>query len=384
MKCCNRTGELAKGGGLAFWWKWGNIGRFMRDESLKFLETLVNTPSPSGHEVRGQRVWLNYVSDFAEETFTDAYGNAVAVLNKGGSPRIMLAGHADEIAMTVNFINKEGYIYVRRLGGVDPAIVKAQRVTIHTKKGPVRGVVGNVAPHLTKQEGERKVPKIEDLFIDIGVGSRREAEKWVQIGDPITLVDEFELLRGDLAIGRAFDNKIGTFAVAEALRLLSERKGELKAEVSAVSNIMEEVGLLGARQIAYSLHPDAALVVDVTHATDYPTVSQAMHGEVHLGRGPTLTRGGCNHAEVVARIEKVAKREKIKLQFEAMSATSGTDTDVIFWTRGGIPSALISLPNRYMHSPVEMIDLKDLEKIPELLAGFCLSCKKGEKFKVQI
>jgi putative aminopeptidase FrvX len=359
----------------------------MREESIKFLQTLVNTPSPSGHEVRGQRVWLNYVSNFADETFTDAYGNAVAVLNKGGSPRVMLAGHADEIGMTVNFINKDGYIYVRRLGGVDPAIVRAQRVTIHTKKGPVRGVVGNVAPHLTKQEGERKVPKIEDLFIDIGVSSRADAEKWVQIGDPITLVDEFEFLRGDLAIGRAFDNKIGTFAVAEALRLLSEKKGEkgaLKAEVCAVSNIMEEVGLLGARQIAYSLKPDCALVVDVTHATDYPTVNQQQHGDIKLGKGPAITRGGCNHSEVVKRLEKVAKEQKIKLQFEAMSATSGTDTDVIFWTRGGIPSALISLPNRYMHSPVEMVNLKDLEKIPHLLAAFCSSLKRGEQFKVEI
>src|ERR1051325_9197911 len=222
----------------------------MREESIEFLQLLVNTPSPSGHEVRGQRVWLNYVSKFAEETFTDSYGNAVAVLNKGGEPRARLAGHADEIGMTVNFINKDGYIYVRKLGGVDPAIVKAQRVTIHAKKGAVRGVVGNVAPHLTKQDGEKKAVKIEDLFIDIGASNRREGEKWVQIGNPITLVDEFELLRGDLAIGRAFDNKIGTFSVAEALRLLSEHKGGLKAEVSAVSNIMEEVGLLGARQIA--------------------------------------------------------------------------------------------------------------------------------------
>lgn len=354
----------------------------MREPSIKFLQTLVNTPSPSGHEVRGQRVWLNYVSDFAEETYTDAYGNAVAILNKGGSPRVMLAGHADEIGMTVNFINKDGYLYVRKLGGVDPAIVRAQRVTIHTRQGPVRGVVGNVAPHLTKQEGERKPPKIEDLFIDIGVASRREAEKWVQIGDPITLVDEFELLRGDLAIGRAFDNKIGTFAVAEALRLLSADKGVLKAEVCAVSNIMEEVGLLGARQIAYSLKPDCAIVIDVTHSTDYPTVNQQQHGDVRMGKGPTITRGGCNHPEVVARLEKVARAEKIKLQHEAMSATSGTDTDVIFWTRGGIPSALVSLPNRYMHSPVEMINLRDLEKIPRLLAAFCRSLKRGEQFKV--
>ena len=147
---------------------------------------------------------------------------------------------------------------------------------------------------------------------------------------------------------------------------------------------MEEVGLLGARQIAYTLKPDCALVVDVTHATDYPTVNQQQHGEIKLGKGPTITRGGCNHAEVVKRLEKVAKEQKIKLQFEAMSATSGTDTDVIFWTRGGIPSALISLPNRYMHSPVEMVNLKDLEKIPQLLAAFCQSVKRGEQFKVEI
>ncbi|MDB6058550.1 MAG: Peptidase family protein, partial [Verrucomicrobiales bacterium] len=318
----------------------------MREQSLQFLEKLVNTPSPSGHEHRGQRVWLDYVKEFADETFTDAYGNAVAVLNKGGSPRIMLAAHADEIGMTVNFINDKGFIYVRKIGGVDPAITKAQRVTIHTKNGPVKGVVGNVAPHLTKQEGERKAPKMEDLFIDIGVSSKADAEKLVRIGEPITLVDQFELLRNDLAIARAFDNRIGTFAVAEALRLLRESKTKPQAEILAVSNIMEEVGLLGARQIAYTLKPDVALVVDVTHATDYPTVNQQQHGDIKIGEGPAITHGGCNHPEVVARIEEVAAKENIKLQHEAMSATSGTDTDVIFWTRGGIPSGLISLPNR--------------------------------------
>ena len=357
----------------------------MRDESLKFLETLLNTPSPSGHEYRGQRVWLDYAKKFADETYTDAYGNAVATINKGGSPRIMLAGHADEIGMTVNFVSKEGYLYVRKLGGVDPAITKAQRVTIHTKKGPVSGVVGNVAPHLAKHEpGERKAPRMEELFIDIGAPNRDSALELVQIGDPITLSAGFELLRNDLAVSRAFDNRIGTFSVAEALRLLAKDRKKLKAEVCAVSNIMEEVGLLGARQIAYSLKPDVALVVDVTHATDYPTVNQCQHGDIKLGKGPAITHGGCNHPEVVGRIEKVAEDLKIKLQHEAMSATSGTDTDVIFWTRGGIPSALISLPNRYMHSPVEVVSLRDLEQIPQLLAGFCASVKKGEQFKVKI
>jgi len=356
----------------------------MRAESLEFLKQLVNTPSPSGHEIRGQRVWLDYVKAYADETYSDAYGNCVAVLNKGGNPRLMLAGHADEIALTVNFFDENGYIYVRKVGGVDAAITKAQRVVIHTRQGPVKGVVGNVAPHLTKQEGERKAPKIEDLFIDIGVSKRKEAEKLVRIGDPITLADEFDILRGDIAVARAFDNRIGTFAVAETLRLLFPQKAALKAEICAVSNIMEEVGLFGARQIAYSVAPDVALVVDVTHATDYPTVSKNQHGEVKLGKGPTLTHGGCNHRAVVERLEKVAKAKKIPLQHEAMSATSGTDTDAIFWTRGGIPSALLSLPNRYMHSPVELVNLKDLEKIPALMAAFVLSLKAGERFKLAI
>lgn len=354
----------------------------MRKASLRFLETLVNTPSPVGHEVRGQRVWLDYVSTFAEETFSDAYGNCVAVLNKGGSPRVMLAAHADEIAMAVNYIDADGFIYVRKMGGVDPAITKAQRVTIHARRGPVRAVVGNVAPHLSRGETSGK-PLIHELFLDIGVSSRKEAEKWVRIGDPITLVDEFEVLRGDVVVGRAFDNRIGTWSVAEALRLLAESTG-LRAEVNVVSNVQEEVGLLGVRQIAYSLHPEVALVVDVTHATDCPTINKPQHGDVKLGGGPTLTHGGCNHPEVVRRLESVAKKKKIPLQHEAMSATSGTDTDAIFWTRGGIASALVSLPNRYMHSPVEVVSLKDLEKIPELLAGFALSLKKGEQFKVSI
>jgi putative aminopeptidase FrvX len=356
----------------------------MREPSLIFLKTLVNTPSPVGHETRGQRVWLDYARQFADETFSDAYGNCVAVLNKGGSPRLMLAGHADEIAMAVNYIDDNGFIYVRRMGGVDAAITKAQRVTIHTKRGPVKGVVGNVAPHLAKSEGDPKPPKIHELFIDIGASKRAEAEKLVRVGDPITLVDEFDVLRGDLAVARAFDNRIGTFAVAEALRLLKESTGKLHAEVCAVSNVQEEVGLLGARQIAYSLKPDVALVVDVTHATDYPTVSKTQHGDVKIGKGPAITHGGCNHPDVVARIEAVARAKKISLQHEAMSATSGTDTDVIFWTRGGIASALISLPNRYMHSPVEVVSLKDLEQIPQLLAAFALSLKKGEQFKVKI
>lgn len=356
----------------------------MRELSLNFLKNLVNTPSPTGHETRGQRVWLDYVNQFADETFSDAYGNCVAVLNKGGGPRIMLAAHADEIAMAVNFVDENGFIYVRKMGGIDAAITKAQRVVIHTRNGAIKGVVGNVAPHLTKQEGDPKPPKIHEIFIDIGCDNRKAAEKIVRVGDPITLTDEFDILRGDLAVARAFDNRVGTFAVAEALRLLKESKTKLNAEICAVSNVQEEVGLLGARQIAYSLQPEIALVVDVTHATDYPTVNKAQHGDVQIGKGPAITHGGCNHPEVVKRLEEVAEKKNIPLQHEAMSATSGTDTDVIFWTRGGIASALISLPNRYMHSPVELVSLKDLEMIPQLMAAFVHSLKPGEQFKVKI
>ena len=357
----------------------------MNKRSLQFLETLVNTPSPSGHESRGLRVWLDYVGQYADETYSDAYGNCVAVLNKGGGPRLMLAGHADEIGMTVNYIDDNGYVYVRKLGGTNPAITKAQRLTIHTRKGPVKGVVGSVAPHLMKGDsGKGGAPQIQDLFIDIGVSSRKAAEKLIRVGDPITLNDQFEILRDDLAIARAFDNRVGTWAVAETIRLLKAGKTKLNVEVCAVANTMEEVGLFGARQIAYSLHPDVALVMDVTHATDYPTVDKRQHGDIKVGEGPTVTHGNCNHPEVIKRIEQVAKRLKINLQHEAISATSGTDTDAIFWTRGGIPSGLISLPNRYMHSPVEVVSLTDLEQIPQIMAGFAKSIKRGEEFKVKI
>jgi endoglucanase len=356
----------------------------MEKSSLDFLRQLVNTPSPSGFEAAGQRVWLDYARQFADETFTDAYGNAVAVLNKGGSPRIMLSGHADEIGLMVNYIDANGFIYLRRIGGVDPAITKAQRVVIHTAAGPVRGVVGTLAPHLQKGDGDPKPPKLHELYVDIGCKNKATAEKLVQVGDPITLADEFEVLRGDIAIARGFDNRIGTFAAIEAVRRIKQGRTKIAAEVCAVSNIQEEVGLFGARQIAYSLQPDVALCVDVTHATDVPGLSKEQHGDVQLGHGPAITRGGPNHPEVYARLRAVAKRAKIPLQLEAVSGTSGTDTDAIFWTRGGIPSALVSLPNRYMHSPVEMIHLRDLEQVSELLAAFVTSVKAGEQFKTKI
>ena len=350
----------------------------MREQSLNFLKTLVNTPSPVGHETRGQRVWLDYAEQFADETFSDAYGNCVAVLNKGGSPRIMLAGHADEIAMAVNYIDDNGFIYVRKMGGVDAAITKAQRVVIHTRKGPVKGVVGNVAPHLMKEEKDPKPPKIHDLFIDIGVASRKEAEKLVRIGDPITLADEFDMLRSDLAVARAFDNRIGTFAVAEALRLLKESKAQ--AARGSLRGVQRAGGSRPAGRAADRLFAQARRGARGGCDARDGLSDRQQDRSTATSRSATA-RPSRTAAATIRKSSRASRRwrrrSKIPLQHEAMSSTSGTDTDVIFWTRGGIASALISLPNRYMHSPVEVVSLKDLEQIPELLAAFARLAQEG-------
>ncbi len=357
----------------------------MRKQSLEFLEKLVNTPSPCSRELRGQKVWKEYVEKYADEVDSDDYGNVVARLNPGAKLKIVLAGHADEITMTVSYVTEKGYIYVRKIGGINPGIMPAQRVVIHSSNGPVYGVVGCVAPHLSKGDASaNKPPKISDLFIDIGASSKQEALKIIQIGDMITVDENFKQLNEDIAVARAFDNRTGTFSVAEALRILSENKQKLEVEVCAVSNIMEEVGCLGIRQIGYHLNPDVAIITDVTHATDYPTVSKEAHGEIYLGEGPTLTMGGGNHQVVLERLREVADKAKIPHQLEASSNTSGTDLDALFWTRGGIPCGLISLPNRYMHSPVEMIHLGDLELVCQWMAEFALSLDSQSTFKMKI
>lgn len=356
----------------------------MSKESIEFLRKLINTPTPTTREAEGQLLWIEYVKSFAEEIWSDAYGNCVAVINKGGTPKVMLAAHADEIALTVCHIDKDGFLYVRRMGGVSPRNLSAQRVWVHTKKGKILGVIGSPPPHLLRvePEKEKKLPEWGDIFVDIGAGSYEKAKELVEIGDFVTLVDGFESLNGEIAIGRGFDNKVGIFTVAEVLRLIRTTETKFSAGVYAVSNVMEEIGLYGARQIAYTLKPDVAIVVDVTHATDYPGIKATLHGEIKLGKGPTIMRGGTNHPKVVERLTKVAAELGIPYQIEAPSTTSSTDTDAIFWTRGGIPTALISIPTRYMHSPVEMIHLGDVVKAAQILAAFVLSLGPEDKFVV--
>ena len=354
----------------------------MRKESFEFLQALLSCPTPSGREAPGQKLWCEYARRHADEVHTDAYGNAVAVLNPGGDPKIMFDGHVDEIGLMVKYVDDKGFIYFQRIGGVDPALIRGKRVNIHAAKGIVRGVIGAPAIHLRDRDKEPKPPKVHQSYIDIGAKDGKAAKRRVAVGDPITFVDDFEILHGSVAVARAFDNRAGTWVAVEALRLAAG--GKPKCCVCACSSVQEEVGLMGARMQAFNVKPDAAVVVDVTHATDIPGVDAKQHGQVALGGGPCISIGRENHPVLVERLLKVGRKKRIKLQTEAFGITGGTDALAIFTTSGGVPSAVASIPNRYMHTTVEMLDLKDLQHTADLLAAFALDLKKGERFAVEL
>lgn len=357
------------------------------DASYEFLKKLLNTPSPSGFETKGQKVWVDYVKQFADSVEIDSYGNAYATLNPvsgHGETTILISGHVDELGLMVSHISEEGYLYFKPIGGVDKALIRGQRVTIHGAKGSVPGVTGLLAIHLQEPDDRNKVPEMHAMHIDIGVSSRKEAEKLVSIGDAVTYSAEFQELAGGRFAARGCDNRIGAWTAAEGLRLASLKKGKLKAKLVAVSTIQEENGLYGATMAGYSVNPDVALVVDVTHATDIPNCSKAKHGEVAMGKGPVISLGSVNHPVVNERLCKVGAAAKIPLQVEVNPRWTGTDADAIFKQKGGIPTVSIGVPNRYMHSPVEMIQYSDLEQTAELLAAFALDCGKAERFGVRL
>jgi endoglucanase len=356
----------------------------MRDQSFDFLETLLETPSPSGFETKGQRVWSDYVRPFAEKVRSDPYGNVYATLNADATPKILLAGHADELGLMVSYISDEGFLYFQGIGGVDRAMLRGQRVVIHGPGGPVPGVTGHLAIHMQEPDERKKVPEFHEVFIDIGAKSKAEAARLVRVGDPITHDASVVRLAGGRIAARGCDNRIGTWAVAEALRLIAEKKQKLAACVVAVSTIQEENGLYGATMAGYRAQPNAALVVDVTHATDIPICSKPKHGDVKLGGGPVISIGSSNHPVLVERLRATSERSGIPVQFEAAPRRTGTDADAIFLQHGGIPSIYIGLPNRYMHSSVEVIELADLQAVAELLAAFCLEVKADDTFGVTI
>jgi putative aminopeptidase FrvX len=355
----------------------------MRPESLQFLTTLLNTPTPSSEEARGQRVWLDYLKPFADEVETDTYGNAIAILNPGGSPKIMVEGHADEIAFQVQYIDDDGFVWFSGVGGHDPALARGQRVHIHGRDGQVLGVIGALAIHM--QTGKKQeLPELHELFIDIGAASRKDAEKRIAIGDLITYTVGWQQLAGDIYIARACDNRIGTFVAAETFRLAAKAGKKLKACVVAASAVGEENGLYGAHMLGYSVRPDAALVIDVGQATDIPITNKKRFGDIKLGKGPILSRGSVNHPVLVQRLEQIALKHKIAFQWGTDPRRSGTDADAIFLQRGGIATAAIGIPNRYMHTPVEAVHLGDLENLANWLTAFLLDISPKETFKVKV
>ena len=351
----------------------------MRKESLNFLTKLVEMPSPSGFEGPVQEVWLKRTAPFADDTRVDVHGNAIAVLNPEGSPRVMLAGHCDEIGFMVKYISDEGFISFAPIGGIDIHLVPARRVLIHSAKGAIPGVIGKKPVHL-QDPATRSTQKLEwhNLWIDIGAAKRKAVEKLIALGDPITFTDGFTRLEGDIVVGRGFDDKIGSFIVSEVLRLLSGRK--IKASVYAVSTVQEEVGLRGAKTSAYGIDPDVGIAVEVTFASDYPEMEKKQVGEIKLGLGPVISRGANINPKVFESLVKAAGARKIPYQVDPSPRATGTDANVIQLTRSGVAAGLVSVPNRYMHTPVETVSLKDLENTASLLAATIESYKVGEDF----
>jgi len=340
----------------------------MEQRSLEFLKRLMETISPSGFEQEAALVWTEEAKTFAERVWTDAHGNAYALVNEGGSPRVMLAGHMDEIGLMITHIDDQGFLYFRPIGGWDPQILQGQRVWVRTREGKVPGVIGKKPVHLIKQEERDKVTKIEDLWIDIGVKNKEEAEKLVQIGDPAVLAYGFEEFRSNLVMARGFDDKAGAFVVLEAARLLS--KLNPKAEVYAVATVQEEVGLRGARTSAFAIDPKVGIAVDVEFATDFPAMDAEVKrlGEVKMGAGPVIVRGANITPKVFDLLVEVAKERGIPHQLIGYPSGTGTDANVIQLTRAGVATGLLGVPNRYMHSPCEIVSLEDLESTFKLMA----------------
>ncbi len=358
----------------------------MNETARTFLFDLLNTPSPTGFEAPGQRKWAAYARSFANAVESDSYGSAWATLQGAdGAPRLMLEAHADEIGFMVNNITEKGFLNVIPVGGSDLAVARGRRIHILTDDGVAPGVIGITAIHLRRDKKEEKLPEWHEIYVDIGAANPDEvAGRGIRVGHPAVFAESVEETLPGRLTGRALDNRIGGFIIAQVLARLAEADPRPAATVYALNSVQEEIGGFGAQMAAYRLAPDVAVVLDVTHATDTPGLEQAKHGQVKLGGGPTVSHGAANHPRVVERLMAVADEAGIPLQHEATSRFTGTDTDSIFITRSGIPSALVSLPMRYMHSPVETVALEDVERCIDLLATFAQSIKEDDVFRAEI
>ncbi len=344
----------------------------MEDAAFDFLKRLTDAPSPSGFEQPAQRVWRAHVEPHVDELHTDVMGNSWGVLRGADRPRVMLAGHVDEIGLMVQYIDDQGFLYFAPIGGVDAHLLPGQRVRVHGREGAVTGVIGRKPIHLLEHDERSKVAKIKDLCIDIGAAGRDEAEARVAVGDPVTFAFELERLGGDRVASRGLDDKMGSFVVAEALRRLAERKPDLGCTVYGVSTVQEEVGLRGARTSAFGIDPDVGICVEVTFATDHPGVDKKAVGDVQVGKGPVLSRGANINPRLFDLLVDTARDEGIPVQFEAAPRATGTDANVMQLTRAGVATALVEVPLRYMHTPSEVLSLSDLEHAIQLLVAVLL------------
>ncbi len=352
----------------------------MDKKSREFLVKYLNNASPTGFEASGQQIWLDYIKPFTDSQFTDTYGTAVGVINPEAEFKVVIEAHADEISWFVNYIGDDGYIYVVRNGGSDHQIAPSKRVNIHTDKGVVKGVFGWPAIHVRDRSSE-KAPTLKNIFIDVGCESKEEVEKLgVHVGSVITFEDEVMELNEKYWCGRALDNRIGGFMIAEVARELSKNKVKLPFGLYVVNAVQEEIGLRGAEMIAARIKPDVAIITDVCHDTHSPMYDKKLQGDQKCGSGPVLAYGPAVHNNLLKMLIKTAEKSKIPFQRLASSRSTGTDTDAFAYSNDGVPSALISLPLKYMHTTVETAHKDDIDKVIQLMYEFVCQLKSGHDF----
>jgi len=352
----------------------------LNDEALKFLEDYLNNASPTGYEAQGQQIWMNYLRPYVDEFITDTYGTAVGVINPKSEYKVVIEAHSDEISWYVNYISDNGLIYVIRNGGSDHQIAPSKWVNIHTKKGIVEGVFGWPAIH-TRKPGKEENPKLENIFIDIGAKDKKEVEEMgVHVGCVITYPDSFKVLNKNQFVCRALDNRAGGFMIAQVARLLKENNIELPFGLYITNSVQEEIGLRGAEMITQRIKPNAAIITDVCHDTTTPMISKIEQGESKIGDGPVISYAPAIHHILRERIIEAAEENEIPFQRHASSRYTGTDTDAFAYSNGGVASALISLPLRYMHTTVETVHKEDVANVIRLIYHSVQKINAGESF----
>ena len=354
--------------------------KILNKKSMDFLEKYLNNAAPTGYEWDGQKLWMNYIKPYVNEFITDTYGTAVGVINPKAKYKVVIEGHADEISWYVNYITDNGLLYVIRNGGSDHQIAPSKIVNIHTKNGIVKGVFGWPAIH-TRNRAKEEPPKLDNIFIDIGCKTKDDVEKMgVHVGCVITYPDEFHILNKDNFVCRALDNRMGGFMIAEVARLLHENKKKLPFGLYLTNSVQEEIGLRGAEMITQTIKPNVAIVTDVTHDTTTPMIEKKKEGHIEMGKGPVIAYAPAVQQKLRDLIIDSAEEKKIPFQRSALSRATGTDTDAFAYSNGGVASALISLPLRYMHTTVEMVHRDDVENVIRIIYETLLKIKEGDSF----